>query len=132
VGRDGCRVPIPWEAHKPAFGFSDSGKSWLPQPGLYKTYARDLQEGIPGSTLELYKRLLKLRKQFGMGHGSFAWADEQAGENSLAYVNNGILVIANFDGPAISVPAGEILVTTQHDLTAEGVLEHDQVAWIKL
>ena len=132
VGRDGCRVPIPWEAHKPAFGFSDSGKSWLPQPGLYKTYARDLQEGVPGSTLELYKRLLKLRKQYGMGHGSFAWADEQAGETSLAYVNNGILVIANFDGPAISLPVGEILVTTQHDLTAEGVLEHDQVAWIKL
>jgi len=24
------------------------------------------------------------------------------------------------------------LATTQHDLTVEGVLEHDQVAWIRL
>ncbi|MFM1995604.1 MAG: hypothetical protein RLZZ610_1121, partial [Actinomycetota bacterium] len=29
-------------------------------------------------------------------------------------------------------PAGKLLVTTQHDLTIEGVLEHDQTAWIKL
>jgi len=30
------------------------------------------------------------------------------------------------------LPAGEVLVTTQHDLNVEGVLEHDQVSWIKL
>src|SRR5699024_3450331 len=26
-GRDGCRVPIPWEADAPALGFSPSGKT---------------------------------------------------------------------------------------------------------
>ncbi|MBC7403188.1 MAG: glycoside hydrolase family 13 protein, partial [Microbacteriaceae bacterium] len=31
-GRDGCRVPIPWEADAPSYGFGTSGKSWLPQP----------------------------------------------------------------------------------------------------
>jgi alpha-glucosidase len=41
VGRDGCRVPIPWEADKPAFGFSASGESWL-NPGV-------LQENAQGS-----------------------------------------------------------------------------------
>ena len=43
-----------------------------------------------------------------------------------------MLVVANFAGPAIALPAGELLATTQHDLTIEGVLEHDQVAWIKV
>ena len=132
VGRDGCRVPIPWEADAPALGFSDSGKSWLPQPANYRVFARDLQRGVAGSTLELYRRLLKVRREFDLGNGSFEWADVHAGENSLAYINNGVLVISNFDGGPISVPAGELLVTTQHDLTVEGVLEHDQTAWIKL
>jgi alpha-glucosidase len=132
VGRDGCRVPIPWEADSPALGFSDSGKSWLPQPANYRVFARDLQRGVPGSTLELYRRLLKMRREFDLGNGSFEWADVHAGENSLAYINNGVLVISNFDGVPITVPAGELLVTTQHDLTVEGVLEHDQTAWIKL
>ena len=43
-----------------------------------------------------------------------------------------MLVISNLDGAPITVPTGELLVTTQHDLTVEGVLEHDQTAWIKL
>jgi alpha-glucosidase len=132
VGRDGCRVPLPWEADAPALGFNDSGKSWLPQPSSYKIYARASQRGVAGSTLELYKRLIKVRKEHQMGHGSFKWADEYAGENSLAYINNGVLVLANFTGSAISLPKGELLATTQHDLTIEEVLEHDQVAWIKL
>ena len=50
-GRDGCRVPIPWESGAPAFGFSPSGASWLPQPADWSTYARDEQQGVAGSTL---------------------------------------------------------------------------------
>jgi alpha-glucosidase len=133
VGRDGCRVPLPWESEGgDSLGFSSTGASWLPQPSSYKRYARDLQEGQAGSTLELYKRLIKERKAFKMGAGEFRWAPEFHGDSSLAYVNNGVLVISNFDGAAIAVPAGKLLATTQHDLTIEGVLEHDQTAWIQL
>jgi alpha-glucosidase len=46
--------------------------------------------------------------------------------------NNNVLVISNFGPDSVAVPAGELLVTTQHDLNVEGVLEHDQTAWIKL
>jgi alpha-glucosidase len=132
VGRDGCRVPIPWESTAPAYGFNDTGKSWLPQPELYKNYARDLQRGQAGSTLELYKRLIAVRKNHSLGIGKFQWAPKYQGETSLAYTNNDVLVLANFAGPAIAIPEGEILATTQHDLSVAGVLEHDQVVWIKL
>jgi alpha-glucosidase len=131
VGRDGCRVPIPWEADAPAFGFNQTGKSWLPQPANFRGYARDVQRGVAGSTLELYKRLLKLRKEFDLGNGSLTWHEDLCDESTLAYENSGVLVIANFSG-TVSLPAGELLVTTQQDLTVEGVLEADQVAWIKL
>jgi alpha-glucosidase len=133
VGRDGCRVPIPWEANGgPSFGFNSTGKSWLPAPESFKRYARDVQEGVPGSTLELYKRLIKERKEFALGSGEFRFAPEYSSDSTLAYINNGILVISNFGPDSVNVPSGELLVTTQHDLTVEGVLEHDQTAWIKL
>jgi alpha-glucosidase len=133
IGRDGCRVPLPWEADAGAAnGFNNTGKSWLPQPANYRVFARNLQEGVPGSTLELYKRLLKERKAFGIGSGAFRWADEYQDKNSLAYINNNVLVLINFGPDPVVLPAGEVLVTTQHDLTAEHELEHDQVVWIKL
>ena len=133
VGRDGCRVPLPWEAGaNDSNGFSTTGKSWLPQPDSYRRYARSAQEGVAGSTLELYKALLKARKQFDMGNGEFRWAPEYITESSLAYINNGILVLSNFNGDPVIIPTGEILATTQHDLTIEGELEHDHTVWIKL
>ena len=131
VGRDGCRVPIPWNADEPAFGFNQTGKSWLPQPESYKRYARSQQEGIAGSTLELYKQLLKVRKRFNLGMGELRWVPELCDDTTLVFDNSGVRIIANFGSP-VALPTGELLVTTQHDLTVEGVLEHDQVAWIKL
>ena len=133
VGRDGCRVPLPWEANGgPSFGFNTTGKSWLPAPESFKRYARDAQEGVPGSTLELYKRLIKERKEFALGSGEFRFAPEYSSDSTLGYINNGVLVISNFGPDSVNIPAGKLLVTTQHDLTVEGVLEHDQTAWIKL
>ena len=132
VGRDGCRVPIPWESDAPAFGFNSTGKSWLPQPENYRGYARDAQRGVPGSTLELYKQLIRVRKEHNLGNGSLSWVEDLCDESLLVYENSGVRVIANFGPDSFNLPEGEILVTTQHDLRVEGVLEHDQVAWIKL
>jgi alpha-glucosidase len=133
VGRDGCRVPLPWEAGAGAAnGFNTTGESWLPQPDSYRSLARNLQSGVAGSTLELYKRLLKVRKELGLGAGNFRWAPEFENENSLAYVNGKVAVIANFGTDPIVLPKGEVLVTSQVDLTAEGYLETDQTAWVKL
>lgn len=133
IGRDGCRVPLPWEADAGAAnGFNTTGNSWLPQPANYRVFSRNLQEGVAGSTLELYKRLLKERRKFSMGSGEFRWAEEYQDKNTLAYVNNGVLVLMNFGPESVALPAGEVLVTTQHDLTAERELEHDQVVWVHL
>ena len=133
VGRDGCRVPLPWDAGVGAAnGFNTTGESWLPQPDNYKHLSRDQQRGVAGSTLELYKRLLKVRKQLGLGAGDFRWAPEFENESSLAYVNKGIAVVANFGTNPVVLPKGEVLVTSQVDLSADGYLEQDQTAWVKL
>jgi len=131
VGRDGCRVPIPWDADEPSFGFNTTGQAWLPQPANFREYARNQQRGVAGSTLELYKRLLAVRKELDLGNGFLKWHEELCNEDTLAYENSGVLVVANFNG-TVNLPAGELLVTTQPDLRVEGALEADQVAWIRL
>lgn len=131
VGRDGCRVPIPWEKEAPAFGFNETGQSWLPQPEIYAGYSRDQQVGIEGSTLELYKKMLGIRKKYELGHGDFSWHKDSLGDHSLGYVNSGVLVLANFTGSNIPIPQGEILLSSQNDLSS-GELTQDQVVWVKL
>ena len=34
LGRDGCRVPVPWTAEPPGFGFT-TGSPWLPMPAAF-------------------------------------------------------------------------------------------------
>jgi alpha-glucosidase len=52
-GRDGCRVPLPWEGDRPSFGFGPGPASWLPQPAAWAASARDRQEAQPNSMLNL-------------------------------------------------------------------------------
>ena len=132
VGRDGCRVPLPWEAGVGAAnGFNQTGKSWLPQPEIYEQYSRDQQEGVEGSTLELYKHALKLRKQLALGEGSFEWVEEFVGENSLGFRNGDILVVHNFGHTPIALPAGEIIASSLHGMREGHDLVADQTVWIR-
>lgn len=61
-GRDGCRTPVPWEAHSEHAGFS-TAKPWLPVPAEHRARAVDRQADDPGSTLEAIRRFLHWRKQ---------------------------------------------------------------------
>ncbi|AGP30254.1 glycoside hydrolase family 13 protein [Corynebacterium terpenotabidum] len=69
LGRDGCRVPLPWVSDAPGFGFG-SADPWLPQPEIFGGLAVDVQTGDPASTLELYRRLLTLRKELHLADGT--------------------------------------------------------------
>ena len=110
-GRDGCRVPIPWETAAPAFGFSASGESWLPQPGLFAHLARDVQQGDPASTLELYREALALRAEHGLGTGGVEWL-EGHGDDVVALRNGAVTVIANVGTAPVALPKGELLLAS--------------------
>ena len=60
LGRDGCRVPLPWKAGEPTFGFGPTASTatWLPQPAWFAEFAVDRQEDDLASTLRLYRTLL--------------------------------------------------------------------------
>ena len=126
-GRDGCRVPIPWESGRPAYGFSPDGRSWLPQPAEWAVLARDAQVAVPGSTLELYRLALKLRKQHGLGLGTLTWASGyDAGV--LAFENGGITVIANTGDVPVELPVGEVVLESSP--VSGGVLPPDTTVWL--
>lgn len=117
TGRDGCRVPLPWSADEPAFGFNDTGATWLPQPIGWKHYAAEEQYDVEHSTFELYRTALRLRKELTLGTGSLAWVDAGlAGadpDSSVAYTNGDVLVVLNLEGRPITLPSGvEVLVAS--------------------
>lgn len=57
LGRDGCRTPMQWTEGREA-GFTE-GDPWLPVGSVAPV---DVQAADPGSMLNLYRRLLALRK----------------------------------------------------------------------
>ncbi|HYH25034.1 MAG TPA: glycoside hydrolase family 13 protein [Blastococcus sp.] len=63
AGRDGCRVPMPWN-DSPGVGFSAAGaeQPWLPVPGEWNRFAVSRQARDGGSVLTLYRRALALRE----------------------------------------------------------------------
>jgi len=130
VGRDGCRVPLPWQAGQgDANGFNSTGLAWLPQPAIYKHYSRDLQEGVSGSTLELYKLAIRLRRELQLGDGSFEWVAEFTNERALGFRNGNILVIHNFGADALPLPTGEIVARSE--ISDSLSLEPHTTVWLK-
>ena len=128
AGRDGCRVPLPWEADAPGLGFGPSDKTWLPQPDSYAALARDRQAGVDGSTLEMYQSVLALRRAFKLGAGSLDWSVAQ-GADVISFTNGEVTVVSNLGDVAVPLPTGEVLIASA-DLDRDGLLPPDVTAWL--
>ncbi len=111
-GRDGCRVPIPWEPDAPAFGFSTTGESWLPQPAEFAEYARSVEEKDDASTLELYKNLLTERRAHGLGSGTLTWK-ETGSATLLSLTNADVEVVVNFGADELLVDAARVILSSE-------------------
>ncbi|MFD5213820.1 glycoside hydrolase family 13 protein [Microbacterium sp. NPDC058345] len=125
-GRDGCRVPLPWSADAPAFGFNDTGASWLPQPAEWATFARDVEETDADSTLNLYRRLIELRRERSLGTGSLVWED--AGADAVAFRRGDLHVIANLGETPIELGEGVTFVVQSENFDGTA-LPPNTAAW---
>jgi alpha-glucosidase len=110
-GRDGCRVPLPWSATAPYFGFS-TGRPWLPQPEWFADYALDRQHG-GDSVLTLYRRALHIRRSLDP-RARLDWL-ETGRDDVLAFRRGSVVNITVFDGPPFEVPTdwGLAVLTTR-------------------
>ncbi len=124
--RDGCRVPLPWEPAGSSFGFGPGG-SHLPQPSWYADVAVSAQDTDPSSTLNLYRKALKLRASL-VTDEELTWLDSPDG--TLSFVRpNGWVCFTNFEEEAVSLPEGELLVSS--GAVVEGKLAGPATAWLK-
>jgi len=121
-GRDGCRVPIPWEGSGPGFGFT-TGTPWLPIPSGWEDRSVAAQAGDPGSALELYRRALELRPR----DEPFAWRESP--ENTLAFARGDLVCVVNFGTDEVALPAGEVVLASG---ATSGVLPPDTAAWVRV
>ncbi|MBO0607975.1 glycoside hydrolase family 13 protein [Myceligenerans salitolerans] len=128
VGRDGCRVPLPWTSEGVSFGFGDAPAD-LPQPDWFAQYAVDVQDGDPASTLTLYRRALALRRELQTGE-TMTWL-ETGHDDVLAFVRpGGWLSVTNFGAGAVDLPEGEVLLTSA-PLDDDGRLPGATSAWLR-
>jgi alpha-glucosidase len=131
-GRDGCRVPIPWESDPPGFGFTD-GTPWLriPEDWTEKSVAR--QTGDRASTLEQYRAALGARRSIpALRSGSFAWLDVAPGV--LAFErregDDAVACVVNVGADPVALPDGELLVASDPEVS--GTLPRATAAWVRL
>ncbi|WP_229745218.1 glycoside hydrolase family 13 protein [Sediminivirga luteola] len=137
MGRDGCRVPLPWAAEEHAFGFGagEDATPWLPQPERFRHYAVDRQSGDETSTLELYRTLLRLRAQHGFGRGEFAWHElNDPQEGFLAFTvtaeSSDLQVLVNLGTQPVRVgPHEGTQVTSRRSALTDGHLVPDAAVW---
>ena len=126
-GRDGCRVPIPWEADAPSYGFGPTDASWLPQPPIWAEYALDRQRGVPGSTYELYRTALRLRREHGLARGPMRFLS--SGDEVLTFTNGDLTVLTNFGTPPVPLPDGATVLASSAPLTDASV-PTDVTVWL--
>ncbi|MFF8428174.1 glycoside hydrolase family 13 protein [Streptomyces sp. NPDC016566] len=118
--RDGCRVPIPWTREGSSYGFG-SGGSWLPQPSAWAELSVEAQSGVPGSTLELYRSALGIRRsQPDLGAGeAVEWL--RAPEGVLAFRRGEFVCVANTTGESVTIPShGRVLLASGEVTEADG------------
>jgi alpha-glucosidase len=115
--RDGCRVPLPWSGTAAPYGFGPAGSvaSWLPAPADWAPLTAGAQDGDPGSTLELYRAALRLRRgQPALIEGALVW--RQAPPGVLAFSRPGtpeLTCAINLSGQLVVLPGyGEPLLAT--------------------
>jgi alpha-glucosidase len=129
VGRDGCRVPMPWSGGAPPYGFSPDGAApaWLPQPEGWGPLTAEAQAAEEGSTLQLYRSALRLRRECWAGADAVAWVD--APDGVLAFARGEVQCWLNAGDNAVPMPPGEVLLGS--DRVSGDSLPPSSAVWIR-
>jgi alpha-glucosidase len=109
-GRDGCRVPLPWSVAGSSFGFG-AARPHLPQPIWFGASSVQAEDGLVGSTLELYRQALALRREL-QGEERLEWVSS-SGPRVLHFTRpGGWHSITNFGDQPVPLPAGRVVLSS--------------------
>ena len=128
ISRDGCRVPMPWTRTGSSFGFGPGG-AHLPQPSWFGDWSVEAQDGVKGSTLELYRAALRLRRQL-LTEEKLTWVKHWLNPKVLHIVRpNGWIVMTNFGAKPVKLPQGQLLIASAE--LVDGKLPANATAWLQ-
>ncbi|WP_327030446.1 glycoside hydrolase family 13 protein [Micromonospora sp. NBC_01740] len=139
--RDGCRVPIPWSGELAPYGFGPQGSelSWLPAPATWRGLSVAAQAGVPGSTLELYRTALRIRREhpaLAADAGGVTWLE--AGPGVLAFSRAAgdtvLTCVVNISGAPALIDGYGVPIAASEPLTGQGsghLLGVDAAAWFE-
>jgi alpha-glucosidase len=104
---------------------------------VYGDLAVDRQAGVKGTTLELYRELLRLRKAHGLGIGTLTWVEELPEEvvafDVTAAGGGSVRVLTNLGKSAVPLPEGaEVLVASEpREGWVNGGVPTDATVWLR-
>lgn len=126
-GRDGCRVPMPWQGDQPPFGFSVNRETWLPIPPEWATLTVQAQLTNPASTLSLYRRAIEMRTGRSEFDGPLTFTSAEDGV--LSFVRSGGLrCVLNTGDDAVVLPDGHLLLASGP--LVDNTLPPDTAVWV--
>jgi alpha-glucosidase len=131
-GRDGCRVPLPWEGDVPPFGFSSleaTASPWLPQPESWGAFSAARQAGQEGSMLSLYREALEIRRgEPALRGGAFRWLE--APDGVLAFGRGEpFAFVLNLSAEPVELPPHDRVLIASGSLE-NGLLPPDTAVWL--
>ncbi len=128
-GRDGCRVPLPWQGTEPPFGFSTSSQTWLPMPESWVGFTVEAQLEDVGSTLSLYRQAIDLRAERPEFSGdTVEWYGAPEGCLAFRRADGHLVCALNAGDKPVPLPPGEVLLTSAQ--LDKGLLPPNASAWL--
>jgi len=136
LGRDGCRIPLPWDNSSPANGFS-TGKSWLPQEKNFSERSVEQQNLDTKSSLSIIRKAIKLRKDIPqMASGEFDSIKNDNGRIIICWKYEALKLICvfNITGEPIYMTSGKVIFETYSKNSHQDVglfqIPQGEAAWI--
>lgn len=129
AGRDGARVPMPWEGTAPPFGFTAGQAGWLPMPEEWASLTVEAQLEDSESMLSLYRQAIELRGQHAGFRGEeVEWYGAPPGCFAFRRRGGGLVCALNTSGAPVPVPDGEVLLSSAP--LRDGQLPPDAAIWL--
>ncbi|WWC93099.1 uncharacterized protein L201_008064 [Kwoniella dendrophila CBS 6074] len=132
IGRDGCRVPLPWVSNEKNFGYGSGKSAHLPQPDWMSQYAVDVEDRDPSSTLNVYRKALELRKEL-QGPEELEWIKNDDANSDILHFKRpgGWEVVVNFGKTEINIPAGQVLLNSSGKALENDKIPGETTVWLK-
>jgi alpha-glucosidase len=126
LGRDGCRVPLPWTRSGRSFGFGADG-AHLPQPQWFGEDSVEAQTGRHDSTLTLYRRALALRGELQSAE-QLTWID--TGRSDVLWFERpgGWAVVTNFGTEPYELDRTDVILASED--APIGVIPAETTVWL--